>query len=310
MSGGLRAAIGHVHEHVSEPAAQASRPLAAAHFQRRFQRFGQFLRWRVVGGTEGAADQLRGLLHQVFGNDLDGPPGRLRLPAQRFVGRGDNFASIEFQSPAVAAVVRDAVQLQRADGRGAGGERDRHLLRPGAPLAAAEHRRQRRQLQQLVRRHVQDLPRPIIADGGRKQWKQHRLAERQLQLGLGQDDLLVLLHVPRDQAQNRHPGCGFALDADVIRPRDAAADPPAAGVPQPGIRRRPPSDRQVQRWRGQHDRPPAGPVPGRHDLNQPLSQRRRLKHAAIKQDRVEPARTPAGICRRKNAAKCRVTAGS
>ena len=76
----------------------------------------------------------------------------------------------------------------------------------------------------------------------------------------------------------------LALDADVVRPGDAAADAPAAGVPEPGVVGRSPGDGQVERRVGQHQRLPragrarrtscASPRPGAR-AERPAGRRRR-----------------------------------
>src|SRR5262249_11015279 len=61
----------------------------------------------------------------------------------------DHVAHVEFETPAVVAVLRHAIEFQRTDLRRAGGECDGDALR-AASLAATEDGMQRRQLQQLL----------------------------------------------------------------------------------------------------------------------------------------------------------------
>src|SRR5256885_802726 len=98
---------------------------------------------------EAAVDKSDGRLDKRLGHNLGRGRARLRLAARLLLGFADDLAGIELQPPAVATVLGDTVEFERADGGELGGERHGDLLRPAAgPPAAAEYRRQRRQLQQ------------------------------------------------------------------------------------------------------------------------------------------------------------------
>src|SRR5207237_6660312 len=76
-------------------------------------------------------------------------------------------------------------------------------------------------------------------------------------------------------------------NADVVGPGDAAADPLAAGVPEPGVIGGPPGHGQVERWIRQNERlpfvrRPIEPVAKR--FYQSLAQGRGLKDAAVEED--------------------------
>ena len=151
---------------------------------------------------------------------------------------------------AILAVLGDAPEFERADLGAAGGERDRDALRAAA-FTAAQDGVQWRHLQELRRGDIEQVTSLVVGPHGRRvERKHHRLPERQLQLRLRQRDLLPFLKMLRHHTQDGRlvaGGGGLALHRDVIGPRDAAADTPAAGVLEPGEIRRSTGDGQIER---------------------------------------------------------------
>ncbi len=153
------------------------------------------------------------------------------------------MADVELELPAVVALLRDAEQLQGADGGGAGGEGDGDA--PGAAaLAAAEDGGERGEGEELVAADAEDVAGLVVgADGGGEQGEGDGLSEGELELGLGEVELVALFVVLGDDEDGGDLLCrglgggggGVGLDGDVVGAGDAAADALAADVAEPAV---------------------------------------------------------------------------
>jgi hypothetical protein len=105
----------------------------------------------------------------------------------------------------------------------------------------------------------------------------------------------------------RKPGTAGhrALDPDVVRPRDAGADPDAAAAARPAVAGRSARDGEIEVGRVQHVR--AGEPfeafllePGAQHPDDPIAQCGRLHHAAVEED-VRRTGHPAGAAADRRA---------
>ena len=148
-------------------------------------------------------------------------------------------------------------------------------------------------MQQLFRGDPQQRASGVVgADRGGVEREHHRLTERQFQFRLFEDDFLPLFKSLRHDAEDTDLAILFGLrafDGDVIRSCNAAADAPAAALPQPGVVGGAPGDCQVEGRIREHKRLPGMSrrvVPVPHHRDEALTQRIGLEDPAVEQDRL------------------------
>src|SRR5207247_10154795 len=155
--------VGHFGQELPQAAAQPCRPFVPRRLERLFQGLGQLRRrWLRRGLLVHGTDEPGGGFHQALRPDI----GENYLLVHRLL-RGspiplDDIPHIEFEPPTVVALLGDTPQFQRADLGRPRRQGDRHPFGATA-LAAPQDGVQRRQLQQLLRRHLQERTGRILA---------------------------------------------------------------------------------------------------------------------------------------------------